>query len=524
MKRTAGSQPAPPADGTLAVGEGDGSEIRLAPHGLRLIGFIGDVFILAIVFAFAFVLGQIPGAPVLVLYAAAGITFVYYLAATVWLMEGQTAAKAVCGLRVRRIDGRPLSRSLRDLIWSFGRHSVGYLVADVLLLGTALALVTKRRRCLHDYAFGSETVLVGRGDPGQPAWDRYRAFWKLFMARYDEVKAEYRWILFPWKWLTAVMLGVVVYLKLIGDAWAAAPSPPASAAPAAKALPLKATAALWTVTTVATGVIVAMVVPKSDPIRNINVVVSFEDVGAPATAELYMMKANGKQLHRLTRNDWSDQDPDLFGDRRVAFTSDRDGNRDVYLIDVDGTGSDRLTESPQPDWCPDWSPDGKRIAFTSDRDGNSEIYVMNADGSAQSRLTDHAAADWCPDWSPDGRQIAFTSGRDGSENVYEMNSDGMGVVQLSTRGGRDPAWSPDMTAVVFSSDRDGNENIYVIGVDGRGERRLTVDAAADYEPFWAPDGSKILFSSLRDLTGGAGELYVMELDGSGQTKLTSLND
>jgi TolB protein len=503
--------------------EGDESEARLAPHRLRLIGFIGDVFIFAVVVTLAFAVDQIPGAPGVLLYVSAGLTFVYYLAATVWLMEGQTAGKAVCGLKVGRTDGRPLSRSPRDLAWSFGRHSVGYVIADVLLLGTLLALVTQRRRCLHDYAFGSEVVLVGMREPNQPALERYRGFWQLFMSRYDEVKAEYRWILFPWKWLTAVMLGVVVYLQLIASASAAA-SPPASAAPAAKALSLKATAALWTVTTVATGVVVAAAVPKSDPIRNINVVVSFEDVGNPTTSEIYMMKADGEQFRPLTDNGWPDHYPDLFADERVVFTRDREGNQDVYVIDVDRTGLRRLTENPQPDWCPDWSPDGKRIAFTSDRDGNSEIYVMNADGSAELRLTHHDAADWCPDWSQDGERIAFTRGSEGDENVFLMDADGTGVKQLTSHGGREPAWSPDLKLIVFSSNRDGNEEVYVIGTDGAGEERLTTEPESDWDPFWAPDGSKILFSSLRDLTQGAGEIWVMNVDGSDQTKLTSFND
>jgi Tol biopolymer transport system component len=64
----------------------------------------------------------------------------------------------------------------------------------------------------------------------------------------------------------------------------------------------------------------------------------------------------------------------------------------------------------------------------------------------------------------------------------------------------------------------------VIGTDGGGEKRLTTEPQSDWDPFWAPDGSRILFSSLRDLTQGAGEIWVMNLDGSDQTKLTSFNE
>jgi len=72
---------------------------------------------------------------------------------------------------------------------------------------------------------------------------------------------------------------------------------------------------------------------------------------------------------------------------------------------------------------PSWSPDGSKITFSSDIDGNDEIYVMNADGSNQTRITNNDAEDWYPSWSPDGSKIAFTSERDGDFEIYVMNAD-----------------------------------------------------------------------------------------------------
>ena len=69
-------------------------------------------------------------------------------------------------------------------------------------------------------------------------------------------------------------------------------------------------------------------------------------------------------------------------------------------------------------WLPAFSPDGTRIAFTSNRDGNSEIYVMNRDGSNVRRLTNNPAIDSTPTWSPTGTQIAFTSDRTGPPQIY----------------------------------------------------------------------------------------------------------
>ena len=82
----------------------------------------------------------------------------------------------------------------------------------------------------------------------------------------------------------------------------------------------------------------------------------------------------------------------------IAFTSTRDGNYEVYVMNADGTGQTNRTNHGALDYLPAWSPDGTKIAFTSTRDGNYEIYVMNADGTKLTNLTNHLAADSSPDW------------------------------------------------------------------------------------------------------------------------------
>jgi Tol biopolymer transport system component len=82
---------------------------------------------------------------------------------------------------------------------------------------------------------------------------------------------------------------------------------------------------------------------------------------------------------------------------KIIFTSDRDGNDEIYVMNTDGSGQTNLTNNPATDSRPAWSPDGLKIVFTSSRDDNSEIYVMNADGSGQTRLTTNPATDISPD-------------------------------------------------------------------------------------------------------------------------------
>jgi len=87
---------------------------------------------------------------------------------------------------------------------------------------------------------------------------------------------------------------------------------------------------------------------------------------------------------------------------------------------ADGTDLKKLTDHPAMDFWPAWSPDGRRprIAFTSNRDGNYEIYLMNSDGTGLRNLTNHPAQDNSAAWTPDGKNIAFVSNRAGGSDVY----------------------------------------------------------------------------------------------------------
>jgi Tol biopolymer transport system component len=235
-----------------------------------------------------------------------------------------------------------------------------------------------------------------------------------------------------------------------------------------------------------------------------------------ADFEIFVMNADGSNQTQLTFNDLDDEDPGWSPNgRRIVFQRDFNAVRgevdlDIFTMKADGTGEKNLTNSMGVmDFQPNWSPNGRKIAFTSERDGDAEIYTMKPNGSRVRQLTFNEGPfvgrpegpfDGEPNWSPDGRKIAFTSERDAvpetpfQVEIYTMRANGGDQTRLTFDDLSDflPAWSPDGREIAFTSFRDvtpeteENAEIFTMRADGSNQVNRTNNTAFDAAPDWQP--------------------------------------
>lgn len=135
------------------------------------------------------------------------------------------------------------------------------------------------------------------------------------------------------------------------------------------------------------------------------------------------------------------------------------------------------------------APTTAKIAFSSWRGRNLDIYLMNPDGSAEERLTNHLAMDSGPKWSPSGEYILFNSDRDGAPgdwDLYLMDADGSNVRRVfekeAVRTG--PTWSPDGEQIAYNRWEQGKFYIYIAPIDGKKEERIALGG----QPVWVSRG------------------------------------
>ncbi len=204
----------------------------------------------------------------------------------------------------------------------------------------------------------------------------------------------------------------------------------------------------------------------------------------------------------------------------LAFTSYHTGRPRLYAVELPG-GDVRLLSDWDTPTAAAYSPDGKRIAFSTTRDENAEVYVARTNGSRAKRLTYHIGIDTAPSWSPSGKRIVFTSDRTGSPHLFTINADGTDLKQLTFVGqwNDSPDWSPTADRVVHVCRIDGEFELALIHADGRGWRRLTMGGGCE-NPRWGPDGRHIVFARM---VAGRRGLWILDPDSGSLRRLTRSN-
>jgi len=251
----------------------------------------------------------------------------------------------------------------------------------------------------------------------------------------------------------------------------------------------------------------------------------------------------------------------------LAFVSDRNGNKEIFLMNADGDRQRAITANQSINSFPSWSPDGDSIVFTSYRHRNrpalfvatrgragpeqlltrldpdlsqyrgvfdpvgkrlavvmtgggpSEIYTVRPDSRKIRRITKNRWIDISPTWSPYGKRIAFASDRSGAPQIYVMDADGGNVRRLTQKGPYNsaPAWSPDGRWIAYETDVGGQFDIWLIDPEGKVNVPLVTHPRSDEAPTWAPNSQKLSFSSNR---GGEADIYVVDVEGGKVRRLT----
>lgn len=292
-----------------------------------------------------------------------------------------------------------------------------------------------------------------------------------------------------------------------------------------------------------------------------------------SSSEIVIYSFETGERTNISNNPAFDANPSFSPDgQQVIFNSDRDGNAEIYLMNVDGTGVRRLTNDPAKEAFQAFSPDGTQIVFNSNRDNEKVgIFMLNVnDSSPPVKLSDtRFNAEIRPGcWSRDGTRIVYMSDADGEKyNTYAMavepvkpnvvlgsesgdiraavpSPDGetfvvaakvaeggeLRLVDVKSRNSKTlttsenydlaPVWSPDGTAIAFAMKSGGNTEIFTINADGTGLQNLTQHGSRDGSPAWSSDSTKIIFSSDRNARSEGANLLLMNRDGSNTRRLT----
>ncbi len=237
--------------------------------------------------------------------------------------------------------------------------------------------------------------------------------------------------------------------------------------------------------------------------------------------EIYVLDIDGHGVTNVTRNGSINLSPSWSPDgRSLAWTSYKKSNPDLYVKDL-GSGRTRVVSNKRGiNTSPAFHPSGKSIALTRSADGDSDVFIVDANSGEQlQQVTKGGGIDVSPNFSSDGGLLAFASERSGGSQVYindMATGDSKRVTFVGDFNG-DPVISPDGTKLAFVARSSGGFDVLVCDIDGRNPIRITQDMGDNEDPSWSPDSTYLIFSSTRN---GRSEIWLSTADGRHQMPIT----
>ena len=198
-------------------------------------------------------------------------------------------------------------------------------------------------------------------------------------------------------------------------------------------------------------------------------------------------------LQRITDDGALDLHPDIAANGTIVFASNRSGNFEIYAQAAGVGTSLNLTNSPESELRPVWSPDGERLAFARETGATTDVFVVAVDGTDLRNVTPGQESELLGlgAWSPDGEELVLVRVVDdvASLVVADLRTDNL--VELTPDGienPRAPSWSPDGSFILFVGAVDGSDQIFVVDRDGKDFRPLTQSDGDKRSPSWRPSG------------------------------------